>query len=468
MHITRSTIGFLLALALAACSGPRAARPGVVYPAACTLLPAQAAVDTLTVALHGEDVSSLLFRQLYETLVTVDCLGGVHAGLAVAWHAADEGRRWSFELRPEARFWDGSPVTASAVVAGWQDALARHAAVDSAVASGDQTVQVYFGQARSAVPRLLAASDFAVTAPSVPTARPLGSGPYRPAAPGSDDVFVAAPGASARPVLEIVEPAEPDPRDWLDGRAGLVLTSDPGMLEYASRRPRNAVLPLPWDTTYVLLSATRIQDLASGRLVGRIPTSLGDAVVRDAVRSDARAYRPPSWWHEADGCSDPGSGSATAAPPTPAYALSQLRRILYDENDPVARDLAERLAALAAMDPDAFPEAGLIAEAVPGMAGGPAPLRAMGVPRPTLDEHLGQGDAFAFVVPVPARPPDPCAAAGTLFRRVPWLASPGASLAQALIPLVDTRPHVVAATGGTGLVVDWYGNLLLTAGPSAR
>jgi hypothetical protein len=31
-----------------------------------------------------------------------------------------------------------------------------------------------------------------------------------------------------------------------------------------------------------------------------------------------------------------------------------------------------------------------------------------------------------------------------------------------MIPLVDTRPHVIAGSGTVGLIVDWYGNILIT------
>ncbi|MCK4305454.1 MAG: hypothetical protein KAY24_14550 [Candidatus Eisenbacteria sp.] len=65
------------------------------------------------------DAERLLFRQLYETLVRVDCQGKIHAGLAVKWTRAESGRRWTFTLRPNARFSDGSPVRAGEVRRAW-------------------------------------------------------------------------------------------------------------------------------------------------------------------------------------------------------------------------------------------------------------------------------------------------------------------------------------------------------------
>ena len=51
----------------------------------------------------------LLFRQLYETLVTVDCLGRVRPALAASWRLDADGRTWILALRENARFADGTP-----------------------------------------------------------------------------------------------------------------------------------------------------------------------------------------------------------------------------------------------------------------------------------------------------------------------------------------------------------------------
>ena len=61
----------------------------------------------------------LLFRQLYETLVRVDCMGRVRPGLAASWRLDGDGRTWIVTLREGARFSDGTAVTAADVRAGW-------------------------------------------------------------------------------------------------------------------------------------------------------------------------------------------------------------------------------------------------------------------------------------------------------------------------------------------------------------
>ena len=64
-----------------------------------------------------------VFRNLYETLVRVDCSGRVEPGLASAWEAYDGGRYWVFQIRDGAMFWDGTPVDPTAVMLSWRLAV---------------------------------------------------------------------------------------------------------------------------------------------------------------------------------------------------------------------------------------------------------------------------------------------------------------------------------------------------------
>src|SRR6266516_2555373 len=126
----------LVAALLAACltTTPRAAVPvpgGAPPGTRCAVAAAPTpARDTVTIGLtepvdpaHApvprNDAERLVFPQLYETLLQVDCDGRIVPGLARSWSADEAGRRWTFTLRDEARFWDGSPVTAQDVVASW-------------------------------------------------------------------------------------------------------------------------------------------------------------------------------------------------------------------------------------------------------------------------------------------------------------------------------------------------------------
>jgi len=70
-----------------------------------------------------------LLRDLHEGLLTRDAVGRPVPGIAREWQVSDDGRSWTFELDPDARWSDGSPVT----TADFERGFAR--AVDPATAS---------------------------------------------------------------------------------------------------------------------------------------------------------------------------------------------------------------------------------------------------------------------------------------------------------------------------------------------
>src|SRR6185503_16915130 len=63
--------------------------------------------------------SMVAFRHLYEPLVRVTCGGEIAPALAESWSTDDGGRSWTFTLRANLRFWDGSPVTPQDVISSW-------------------------------------------------------------------------------------------------------------------------------------------------------------------------------------------------------------------------------------------------------------------------------------------------------------------------------------------------------------
>jgi ABC-type transport system substrate-binding protein len=69
----------------------------------------------------------IVFRNLYETLVLVDCAGHVGPGLAESWTTAEGGRVWTFTLRADARFWDGVEVHPESVKRAWSTGRSRAA-----------------------------------------------------------------------------------------------------------------------------------------------------------------------------------------------------------------------------------------------------------------------------------------------------------------------------------------------------
>src|SRR2546427_333904 len=159
MIVHRSAL--FAALVATACA-PRAA-PAPAPPAPPLALPlaplsvcdlpgdSTAHADTLTVAAPGAvdpahapmpvtSAERMLFRQLYETLLRVDCEGHLHPALAASWNSSDGGRTWTVTLADGAIFWDGVPVSARDVLAAWSPAI--NGVADSAAVTAERTLLV--------------------------------------------------------------------------------------------------------------------------------------------------------------------------------------------------------------------------------------------------------------------------------------------------------------------------------------
>ncbi|HKW42256.1 MAG TPA: ABC transporter substrate-binding protein, partial [Gemmatimonadales bacterium] len=339
------------ALLTAACRG---AAPGPGLPAptrapsdtTCTLAAgAPAARDTVMIAVTDavdparapvprSDAERLVFAQLYETLLQVDCQGRPVPALASAWDQS--GDLWSFTLRDGARFWDGAPVTPRDIAAAWRS---RDSTLAHAVAvTGDRAFTV---RTRETPLQAFADRTLAVTKPAPGGGWPIGTGSRWMGGTERDapDLLVARPvlrAGLAVAKIGIVTPG--GVRDALDGGADLLVTRDPTALEYAARLPGYADVALEWDRTYVLLGPGRDHpDAGELRLES----------LRDAVHGDAR----PAEWHESGRfwledlkrCDLP---AARDAPPPSAPAAGRRRRIAYDQTDRSAADLAARLVGL--------------------------------------------------------------------------------------------------------------------------
>lgn len=182
--------------------------------------------------------------EIAETLVEVNDQGLLTGGLARSWSTAPNGLEWRFVLRPTARFHDGSAVTAEAVAACLQRALAQPGVLRN---TGLQQIQAQGGEVVfrlakpfSALPAFLAHSSALILAPAAFAAdgsvkRLIGSGPYQ--------VVEVNPPQSMRvrrfdgydgrqPVIEAVDylgASRGETRGMLasSGQADLVFTHDP-------------------------------------------------------------------------------------------------------------------------------------------------------------------------------------------------------------------------------------------------
>ena len=492
LHVL-AAVAAVASLVMVGCRPPPQAGPGPVAGVAegCVIqLPPAELPNAVSVALPGEidpthapqpenAAERVVFRHLYETLIRVDCRDRIRPGLAESWHARDGGRAWEFVLRKDARFWDGTPVTAAGVAAGWQSGAAgtrtRAAGLDSTDAESDRRLIVYMGRPHRDVPRVFADPGLAAARPSADSPWPRGTGPYgvegysEPAEGGTAAraVNVSPAWGAEGPDIDFRAASGAETRDLLEDGVDVLLTADRAVIEYAATRPQFVDTALAWNRTYVLLSTTRVREVRGAGTASALPADLLDAIARDAVSGDARGHRPPSWWEDLGSC----SGVArvlSGLPPVPRGAYrSGPRRIVYALGDPVARGLAERIVALAGADPGGSAEAAAFAAAVPGLLGADARLLAQGLEQEEFAASLREGDDFAYVVAVPRQVLDPCFDISLLVSRAEWLAMDAAGLASAIIPLVDTRQQLIARRGAVALAVDWDGTVLV-AGAAVR
>ncbi len=483
-------------MALSACGGRRAIETGPALTPECFVLsPPAEWPDTIRIALPDKvdpanapvprnESERILFGHLYETLITIDCRGEVHPGLAVEWYDGDGGKRWTFRLRQDARFWNGTALTSHSIVRCWQNAGVEpsiwDAGVDSVAAAGETIIHIYFENAREDLPRELSTYPFAVAKISPRYGWPLGSTPCSiDIEPLDSSVMYRRPftvspvSAKGGPVLIFLEPGSSatfDSRDLLEGQVDVMITRDPDVIEYASARPHLETVPLPWLRTYVLLSTTRVLEIRLGDSPAAIDGEFRSDLARDAVPGVARGHEAPDWWAKINWCASMAESSGWnefSAPYTRIPSSDGSRRIVFNEDDPVARGLAERIVALGAAGPGSSPAEAKLAAAVPELAEGPVDLSAAGIQDAELAGSLKKGDDFAYIIWLPLHPSDPCTGIMQLVNRVNWLSHLGDDFADALLPLVDTRNYAIVRRGTAGLSIDWYGNIHISGSLAA-
>jgi hypothetical protein len=407
-------------------------------------------------ALHPSNASErLLFGQLYETLVRVDCMGRVRPGLASSWRVDEKSvmHVWFVTLRPDARFSDGTPVTAADVRAAWMsDGVGGgvrphvHRLVQWVDVVDDRTLVIQLSTPRVDAPATLAHPHLAVARLVADSPLPLGTRSSRL----ETGIDAAGKLASSEltvsrdhlpPLRFLVAPG--DSRDLLDAGVDLLLTRDPATLDYAATLQHFQRVPLAWQRTQLLVTPGRTALSPSRSEEAR--QTLAD----DAVRGEAQGAQGP-WWWDTPACSIPIAGY-------PARALAP--RIVYDANDGAARDLAERLVGLAGASDAA---ATAILDAL--LPGRPARIfqRATGLTGEALANARRQRSDAGYLVSVERRPLDACRELQALTDRVPWLRR------DEIIPLVDTRLQAIVRRGRSGVTADFDGDVLIDSGNNQR
>ena len=189
--------GFLAGLAGTAAAGVGSLGAGHVLPRVFAAAQGQRG-GTLRATLGGEPdtldphVGNSLFDEdvagaLFDCLTRTDSAGLLQSALAESWRSAD-ALAWTFRLRPNARFHDGSPVTADAVRATVErladkatGASGAYTVVTNQIASletPDSLTVIFHLTAPNAV-FPLGMSRIAIVPRSFSVARPVGAGPFQ-------------------------------------------------------------------------------------------------------------------------------------------------------------------------------------------------------------------------------------------------------------------------------------------------
>jgi hypothetical protein len=347
-------------------------------------------------ALHpANDSEHLLFRNLTDNLIRLDCRGNVRAGLAETWEPESELAAWILTLRDNARLRSGAPISASQVVSALRQQLSSGPpGIDSAVALNGHQLRI-FGSGDSVL-RALADPALAL----VDSAALHGM---------NDESDIQLPGTGPDGVIEFREIQSGDARDALEGGADIVIASSTSLREYAEGRPEFASFPLPWSGSYVLLQPRGVPPLRIRGLDSR-------SLARDAVEADAQAADSLGWLNQA--------GSCPHSHPTAEPAASG--RIVYEQGDAVARALAERMVAIAE----------------PGKG-----WRTLEMVPAELANSLERGSESAYVLAVPRQTHAPCReSAGWPAGAQVW-------------PLIETRAHAIVRKGAPPLAVEWDGTV---------
>jgi hypothetical protein len=411
-------------------------------------------IDPANAPRPSNDGERLVFRQVYETLVRVDCHGRVTPGLAASWRLDADSRTWLLTLREHARFSDGTPVTTADVRAAWThggngggDLLpAVGRLLESAAAVDDRVLAVVLHRPRADAPLALAHPDLAIAKAVSGSPWPLGTradgsvaASSSPGATGHGEITIAR---EAGPALRFL-PAARDPRDLLDAGVDLLLTRDPATLDYAATLPHVRSVPLDWRRTHVLLTPGR------GRTAPSLPAQARQALADDAVRGEARGAAEPFWWQALDACdlTPARAGSLAASAP----------RVVYDATDDAARDLAERVVGLGRVS---SPAAAAMLDALLPDRARRTGLRAAGLTGEALAVARRRGADAAYVIALDRAPFDPCGEMASALDGAPWLES------GAIVPLVDTRLRAIVRRGRSGVTVEGDGTVRIAgSGP---
>lgn len=197
------------ALTLTACGGAlvtAAADPGAAAPVTTSTAPAPASTAPTDVITYGHQQEppcvhggwieqGYLSHQVLDALVSLGDDGAVEPWLATDWDVSDDDLTWTFHLREEPTFSDGTPVDAQAIVDNvdyWLEGGNSTAKVwlddyvEDATAVDDRTVEIALSDPYPLLAENLTQPYFGIQSPTALATRsaeenctsPIGSGPF--------------------------------------------------------------------------------------------------------------------------------------------------------------------------------------------------------------------------------------------------------------------------------------------------
>jgi len=192
--------------------------------------------------------------QVAETLVEVDTAGRLLPGLATDWQVSADGLVWTFTLRPNVRFHDGTAMDAEAVVHSLRMALEKPGVVSSAPiievrVAGERAIRVTLATPYRLLPAVLAHFSSVVLAPASFTDQAqvgwmYGTGPYRVARFDPPhrlevtrfDDYWGEPAHIASALYLTGHRAESRALQVMAGQTDIIYTLDPASLDLLNRQ----------------------------------------------------------------------------------------------------------------------------------------------------------------------------------------------------------------------------------------
>ncbi|MEN8007796.1 MAG: ABC transporter substrate-binding protein [Candidatus Krumholzibacteriota bacterium] len=362
----------------------------------------------------------LVFAQLYETLIQVDCTGAAQPGLAEHWTCTEDSTVWVFTIREGARFWDGTRITAEDVRRAWfanEDCPAvsgrtspwnwLNARARTVNALDARRLAVRLPEPHARFPMLLAHPATAVCVKRPGWAWPVGSGPARLRASDPAPLPDLAckpnqnhPAGPAWKNLTFRVLPDTDPRDHVATDMDLILVRDMAAVDFFEDAPGFHPVPLPWTRLYLLVCPPDMNPRGSGhwlKAAGKMDA--GRDLTAVSARSWPEIVFPAGGDPECPQLSGPvtGAGSARLDWNLAAKNLDQ-DVIAYPGDDPGAREMAQRLGALAGQ-----------------------PARAAALPPGSIEFALQWQMAGAFILPFDQQYPTGCLQMATLLGTAAWL-----------------------------------------------